>query len=179
MPDQLPLKLRWAYERGRLRYAALGVAVMIAWTGLAMWVGGTRATPIWGGVATALVTLALWRGRDLEVAAWSGAALALIPFTCALLAPHMSHACSVGGCSTWCAPMCAIGGAIAGGLLGYATRRKKLAFPFWLTSVGLIFCVGAMGCRCAGVASLVALGLSVCVSAGLPRLWRPAPRTLA
>jgi hypothetical protein len=126
-------------------------------------------TLAFGSVLFFLGVALLWYGRSAKQAVIPGVAAGLVPLLFAICARQLHHVCGGDHCLTFCVPVCVVGGAIAGLVVGSASMREGRGFGFWLAAAGVTLLTGAMGCACAGLPGLVGLALGFAVS-GVPAL---------
>lgn len=161
-PRDLPrirARARWAYERGRLQRALLGVAPLSLTVAIATCVAVRPETAAGLGVAAVLLgTLMLWYGRDPKRAFIWGAAAGIIPLVLAIVASHV-HACGAEGCTNWCVPACSGGGVLAGGLVAFQGYKRRAGRWFLISASALALLVGSMGCSCIGASGVIGLML--------------------
>lgn len=152
-------KARFAYERGRLRRALLGVMplALVACVALCF---AERPTAALGFAlcALALGAAMLWYGQEPKRAFLLGAVAGIVPLTLVTIANHV-HVCGPAGCATWCMQACCTGGVVAGLFVAYQGHRRRAGARYWLSASALALLVGAMGCSCIGVSGLVGLVL--------------------
>jgi hypothetical protein len=156
---QLEQRARVRYELVRLRRALLGVCPLAPVLLLALWVSERPTSTLCFGLsAAALGVLMLWYGRDPQRAVLPGFSAGLIPLALSLCANQIHH-CGPDGCSSFCAPACALGGAVAGLAIASVGSRRQLGVWFWLGASGLALATGAMGCSCVGYSGVLGLGV--------------------
>jgi hypothetical protein len=156
---RLEAQARARYELGRLRRALLGVCPLVPVWLLALWLSARPlSTLCCGACAILLSTWMLWYGRDPQRAVLPGVAAGLIPLALSLCANQL-HQCGPDGCSSFCAPACTLGGAVAGLAIASVGRRRQLGPWFWIGASGLALATGAMGCSCVGYSGVLGLGV--------------------
>ena len=166
-------RARVAYELGRMRRALLGVAPVVVIVAVAACFAHRPASTLWFGLATMSVGgLMLWYGRDPQRAVLPGIAAGLVPLVFALCANNI-HTCGPDGCTTFCAPACAVGGIVAGLAVAGIGNQRRAGISFWLTGSALALLTGAMGCACIGYSGVVGLGLGF-IAGVVPGLIRRA-----
>jgi hypothetical protein len=166
---RLERQARARYELGRLRRALLGALPLLPVLLLALCLSQRPASTLCFGLgAAALSVLLLWYGRDPQRAVLPGLAAGLIPLVLSLCANQL-HQCGPDGCSSFCAPACTLGGAVAGLAVASVGTRRRLGPWFWLCASGLTLLTGAMGCSCVGYSGI--LGLAVGHGLGLLPAW--------
>lgn len=166
MADPIEERARRAYENGRRVRAAELSAPFLAIGVLAMVTGTRVSTAIFVSLALTLLAFAfLVRGQSLGRAVLPGLLLGLVPFGCAHAAQHvpasLGHLCTGSQCVSWCIPMCAAGGLIAGAWIGRLARRAASPFVFAVGAGSLAVLTGSLGCACVGLSGVAgaALGL--------------------
>ncbi|MEO8179943.1 MAG: hypothetical protein ABI895_14005 [Deltaproteobacteria bacterium] len=171
---RLERRARARYELGRLRRALLGVCPLVPVLLLSLWLTERPLATLCFGLGTAaLGAWLLWQGRDSQRAVLPGVLAGLIPLALSLCANQLHH-CGPGGCSSFCAPACTLGGAVAGLAIGSVGSRRQLGVWFWLGASSLALATGAMGCSCAGYLGTLGLGVGFALGTlpGLLRLRR-------
>ncbi len=157
-------RLRWAYERARLRRAALWLAPLVVFM---VWACASAWQPIRLVIAIALglVTLfALWRGQKIGLLVVSAWVVGLVPFALARSGMQAAHACSAGSagaCSTICIASCTLGGLIAGFFLTRWVHATKAGWAVWLLGAGVILLLGALGCQPMSLASMLGMAFGI------------------
>lgn len=155
----LQRRVRWAYERGRLRRALLGVAPVFVIVAVTACVAHQPMSTLWFGLATVSVGAAmLWYGRDPQKAVLPGIAAGLVPLVLALCANSV-HSCGADGCSSLCVHACAVGGVVAGLAVASVGNQRRAGIWFWLSASSLTLLTGAMGCSCIGYSGVAGLGI--------------------
>jgi hypothetical protein len=161
----LQRRARTRYEVARLRAATLGVLPLTLVMTAALCFTERPASTLGFGLAAAAVGLVLlWYGRAPQRAVLPGAAAGLVPLALSLCANQIHH-CGSDGCSSFCAPACALGGVVAGLLVASIGRRRGADVGFWLPASGMALLTGSMGCTCVGYSGL--LGLTFGFAVGL------------
>lgn len=152
-------RARWAYERARLRDAALGILPLVALVVVAACFARRPMSSLgFGATAIGAALWMLWYGRDPQRAALPGIAAGTIPLLFAICANRM-HCCGPEGCGMWCVPACSAGGVIAGLVIARVGVVKRAGPAFWLSASGIALLTGAMGCSCVGFSGVVGLGM--------------------
>ena len=157
---------RRAYSRGRFKLAATGALAALALTLLALLMGSNEKA-LWFGAALLIVaTASLYFGRAPGRAVLPAFVLGLIPFS-ALLIVHAvgSHSCHAGGCAPLCLPTCGVSGLVAGGLLAIIAIRSRASLGFIAAAAPMVWLVGALGCPCVGMASVLGMALGITLPA--------------
>jgi hypothetical protein len=155
--QQVRARARRAYEWGRVRRAAGGVAPVLPLVALAAYLSA-RPGPAWtfGLGAFLLGAALLWVGREPQRAVLPGLAAGAVPLVLALCANQV-HLCGPDGCSTLCMPACIAGGLAAGAGISVLGLRRRAGWAWWLGASTLSLLVGAMGCSCVGYSGVVGL----------------------
>ncbi|MEM7434799.1 MAG: hypothetical protein AAF436_06570 [Myxococcota bacterium] len=164
---------RRALSFGRLQLASTAVVAALVLM-LVAWLLGNGGKTMWIGTLLAVVAAySLFVGRALGRAVLPAFAIGLIPFSALLAIQALTgNGCHMGGCATLCLPTCVLSGLIAGGLLAFVSIRVRATLAFVGAAAGMIWLVGALGCPCVGVSSLVGMAAGIAVPAGsvIPRL---------
>ena len=156
------------YERSRFKLAVLAAMPSLLLPAIAFTVGGrlafsaTLGVGIWGAVV-----LLAWRGREWGMSVPLGLLAGAVPLSLALLAQTIGHVCTPQGCTTFCVPMCAAGGAIAGLVIAAAARRSPAPLVTLGCGAALSLAVGSMGCACVGAAGMLGMGAGLVASMGV------------
>ncbi|HEU4582444.1 MAG TPA: hypothetical protein VFS67_29505 [Polyangiaceae bacterium] len=172
---RLERQARARYELGRLRRALLGALPLLPVSLIALCLSQRPASTLCLGLCSAALSVfLLWYGRDPQRAVLPGLAAGLIPLALSLCANQL-HQCGPDGCSSFCAPACTLGGAVAGLAVASVGKRRKLGPWFWACSSLLALLTGAMGCSCVGYSGV--LGLGVGYGLALLPAWLQRPKT--
>jgi hypothetical protein len=156
---RLEQRARARYELGRLRRALLGVCPLVPVILLALWLNERPVSTLCCGLAAAALGAGmLWYGRDPQRAVLPGVAAGLIPLALSLCANQI-HQCGPDGCTSFCAPACTLGGAVAGLAIASVGSRRQLGPWYWVGASGLALATGAMGCSCVGYSGVLGLGV--------------------
>jgi hypothetical protein len=171
--------MRRAYERGRLRHAAVRALLLVPVGALAAAGGRANASTAGALAVLTLVMVALWwRGLDWGRGAEVGLAAGSIAFAAPFFLAAVGLGCSGDACSASCRLMCSGGGVVSGVMAGVAlSRHPSATFAVAVTLVSVAFAsVGCidMGLVTAGtvVATLVVTELLVASTLGLAHLRR-------
>jgi hypothetical protein len=155
----LERRARVRYELTRLRRALLGVCPLAPVLCVALYLSARPSSTLcFGLAAAALAVLMLWYGRDPQRAVLPGFSAGAIPLALSLCANQL-HQCGPDGCSSFCAPACTLGGAVAGLAIASVGNSRRLGPWFWLGASGLALATGAMGCSCVGYSGVLGLGV--------------------
>ena len=150
-------RARRAYEWGRLRRAALGVAPVIPLVAVAAYLSARPGTAwSFGLSAFALGTALLWVGREPQRAVLPGLVAGAVPLVLSLCANRV-HLCGPDGCSTLCMPACIAGGVAAGAGIALFGLRRRAGWTWWAAASTLTLLMGAMGCSCVGYSGVFGL----------------------
>lgn len=173
----LPSSVRLAYERGRVRDAALqSLPVVFVAAAVFAATGGAAAQAGLMGLLLGVFLLARWRGL-----AWGrGAVLGVLAGTGPALVSACLMAQGLGcvgpGCAAWCTQICGAAGALGGALLGVGTREPRAL----MAGIFLASTAAALGCWPMGMGMLGgmlgALLLTTLGVAGARRALRKAYR---
>lgn len=173
----LEQRARRRYELGRLRRAALGALPLLPILLVALYLTQRPTSTLCFGLGALGLTLAmLWYGRSPQRAVLPGVAAGVVPLALSLCANQIHH-CGANGCSSFCAPACTLGGALAGLAVMSVARRRGLGLGFLLGASGVALLTGAMGCTCVGYSGV--LGLGVGYGLGLLPGWLRFRRSAA
>ena len=165
--NEIERRVQSAYERGRLKRAALfsaliaAVSLLFASLAAHLWLSASLAVTL---VVASFVFL--WRGQDLERGLATGLLAGSVPLLLAFAARPFGHGCEIGGnCYSWCVPACAVGGALATALVVRAAQGAEHVAKFGgaagLTTVAL----GTLGCSCVSMGGAAVLAAVFVVSA--------------
>jgi hypothetical protein len=169
--DALEARARSAYERSRWRLGAQAAWPALIMAGICVALGGRPlATLVMGAILAGVIAKATHHGREASRAVIPGLLAGALPLLAGLIACRVPHACGMGLCLSWCAPLCLAAGGLAGLLLGIGTNRAPLDrrhSMFVATSIALL--AGSLGCLVVGLGGIVGmfLGLSLGAVAGL------------
>jgi hypothetical protein len=161
---RLAARARRAYERGRLRSAALRALPLVPLVGLAT--AGCAAPQevlLCGAVLLAAVTGLLWRGEEYGAGVGPGVAAGLLPLLLPVATRLTGHPCSAAAC--YVLPVvCALGGLAGGILLGLVAPSpragRRVAF---VAACAVAALTGAVGCLMYGLVGLVVMGAGLVV----------------
>lgn len=169
--DNLEVRVRRAYERGRWRLGALSAWPALLLAGVCITLGGQPSiTILTGALLAGVIVLAVHHGRAAARAVMPGLAAGSLPLLAGLAACRVPHACGGAACMEFCAPLCVAAGAIAGLFLAVRARRSDTSRSSSIFVGGCIaMLTGALGCVLVGVGGVVgmALGLSAGAAVGL------------
>jgi hypothetical protein len=148
-------RARWAYELGRLRFAApygAGAAAVVVLAGLI----GAPSPPLFAALGVTLVAVCIAMptiSRRLAGQVRPGLLAGAVPMIAAL-ASARGHGCA-DACSDLCAPLCAAAGLVVGAWLGRSHARWGALLVASLTA--------AVGCIAVGAGALAGalLGLAL------------------
>jgi hypothetical protein len=167
----LQRRARLRYELGRLRRAGLGTLPLLPLLGVALCLTQRPASTLYFGLgALAAALLMLWQGQLAQRAVLPGLCAGVVPLALSLCANQIHH-CGAHGCSSFCAPACALGGTLAGLAVMAVARRRGLGLRFVLGASAVALLTGAMGCSCVGYSGVLGLGGGYLLGA-LPGLLR-------
>lgn len=159
----LELRARRAYERGRLRSALGKGAVVMTVAGLGL-LHCTRLGPTIGCIAflTVVVVVFLHVGRGLARGARVGLAAGLVPFLAPIVVQALGVYCASPVLCLSVLPICFVGGAVGGLVLGYMGARPPIdARTFWVGAITVTLAAGSVGCLLAGAAGLAGLAVGL------------------
>jgi hypothetical protein len=163
---RLEARVRRAYERGRLRSAALRALPIVPLVALATaGCSSPREVIACGAVLLVAVTGFLWRGQEFGAGVGPGIGAGLLPLLLPVFSRACGHPCSAASC--YVMPiMCAVGGLAGGVLLGvlapapHAGRRVSFVVACVVAAL-----TGAVGCLLYGLVGLVVMGAGLVVGA--------------
>lgn len=164
-----------AFNRGRLRLASTGAFATTALLGVGLALGSDSKAWWFGAALLVFASASLYMGRSAGRAVLPAFVIGLIPFTALLCVQWFGgHQCHPGGCAPMCLPTCGVSGLIAGGLLAYVAVRTRATLGFLAAGATMVWLVGALGCPCIGVWSVLgmAAGIGLPALAVLPKLAR-------
>jgi len=154
----LPPSLRGAYERGRLRDAAVSALPVLLLPALGI---GLARGAIGAVVASAVLVVGFailrWRGRS-----WSqGAIVGVVAGSVAAAAPFCialdGSGCVGTACATWCLPVCGAAGVVAGVIVGARSRDLRAL----MSGAVIAAAAAALGCWPMGVAMVGSAALAI------------------
>lgn len=171
MADPVFAQAGAAYERGRIKWAALSSLPMAFIPVASFAVGHRLGSSVALGVALLVMsTLLLWRGQALGRGVGAGLKAGLVPLVFSHTANLYGHICTESGCTSLCVPACILGGVIAGVIVARSAARSAMPVQT-LTSGAAIAClVGAFGCACVGFGGMVGMILGTAASVSVTRL---------
>jgi hypothetical protein len=173
-PELVRARAKAAYERGRLRDAAIVGSFAVPFALIVGVLEGHTAACFGVGVAlAAVVTFLHFRGRDLARGIVPGVVAGVFPLAGALVASK-GHLCIGGSCFSACLTACAAGGLVAGLFAARFARRASLPRAAWVSAGSVALLVGALGCLCVGVFGVLGLAGGILVGSA-PLVLRPAP----
>jgi hypothetical protein len=158
LPQTVLHRTRLAYERSRLRRAALGFSPVLLLAALA-YSTGTRSlwSLLFGLILFGIGTSVLWYGRTLRKAVLPALGAGMAPLLLVLCAMHVGHWCTGTDCTTLCMHACIAGGLIAGLCVARVGGRQGGGLLFWASSSAIALCTAAMACACLGLSGLAGL----------------------
>jgi hypothetical protein len=163
---RLEARARGAYERGRLRAAALRAVPLVPLIALAtVGCGEPRDVALCGAALLVVVAGLLWRGEEFGAGVGPGVAGGLVPLLLPVATRLTGHACTVGSCSI-VPVICALGGLAGGILLGVAAPAPRAGHRVtFVVACAVAALTGAVGCLLYGLVGLVVMGAGL--AAGL------------
>ena len=122
----LPSKVRGAYERGRIRDAAVSALPVLLLPALGIGLArGALGAVVASGVLVVGFAILRWRGQSWSqgavVGVVAGAVAAAAPFCIAL----DGSGCVGAACAAWCLPVCGGAGVVAGLIVGARSRDLR------------------------------------------------------
>lgn len=166
-----------AYERGRLKWAALS-ALPLAIIPLGSFAVGHRliSSTALGAALLITSTALLWRGQLFSKSLATGLKAGLVPLVLSHGANLYGHICTAEGCTSLCVPACALGGLVAGAIVARAAARMTAPVPALVTGGAIACIVGAFGCACVGFGGMAGMVLGTAAVISTTRLWAVARR---
>lgn len=155
-----------AFGRGRIRLALVGALATIALMLLGLLIGSDTKSIWFGAALMVLATSSLYFGRAPGRAVLPAFVIGLIPFSALIVAQVATgHGCHVGGCTTFCMPTCVASGLVAGGLIAFVGVRTRATVGFILAGGTMTWLVGALGCPCIGISSVLGMAAGIALPA--------------
>jgi hypothetical protein len=172
--EPLFLQATTAYERGRVRWAAAS-ALPMAVIPIASFAVGQRwlSSVALGVVLLALSTFLLWRGQSAAQGLTAGLKAGLVPLVLAHGANLYGHICTSSGCTSLCVPACALGGVMAGAIIGFTARKSRAPLQVFGWGAVTSCLVGAFGCACVGSGGIVGMVLGTAAALAATHLGAP------
>ncbi|MBK7865166.1 MAG: hypothetical protein IPJ65_42530 [Archangiaceae bacterium] len=166
-----------AYERGRVRWAALG-ALPLAIVPLASFAVGHRlgSSLVLGGALLVFAALLLWQGRSLSRGLSVGLKAGFVPLVASHAANLYGHICTAEGCTSLCLPACIAAGVVAGAVVALAAARSREPLQVLGAGALVTVLVGGLGCACVGYGGLAGMVLGTFASMSVVRLAVPGHR---
>ena len=165
----IPKALRSAYERGRMRDAVIHSVVVAAIVGVLLVAAG-RSIPqlVLGAVLVVVFLISRWRGMS-----WAqGAAVGVFAGVVAALGPScvvmQGGACVGPGCTAIGEAVCAIGGVVAGVVIGLRARDRRALVAATVVAV----LESAIGCWPFGLAAAAGTGATLLAGTCCARVVR-------
>lgn len=167
----VPSTVRGAYERGRLRDAALSALPVLLLPALGI---GLARGAIGAVVASVVLVVGFailrWRGRSWSqgavVGVIAGAVAAAAPFCIAL----DGSGCVGSACATWCLPVCGGAGVVAGIIVGARSRDGRAL----VSGAVIAAAAAALGCWPMGMAMVGSAAAAIVAGVLAARLGRLA-----
>lgn len=165
--DPLRTLARRAYERGRHKRAFVTCAYALPMVAFSVVVRGPAPAILATGAL--LIAVVFWmsqRGGALARSIGPGLLAGIPPFAVPLVLHAIGHPCAMGGCLTpacaaICMPACAIGGAVAGIVIGISTLvESKQPVSTLLGASVIAILAGTLGCWFAGLSGVFGMGLA-------------------
>lgn len=172
-PDDVFKTATAAYERGRLRWAALSV-LPLAIVPLGSYAVGQRlgSSIFLGAALLGAGVVMLWRGQEWARGLSTGLKAGVVPLALSHAAALYGHVCTPSGCTSLCVPACALGGVVAGLIVAVAAARSVAPLKV-LAAGGATAClVGAFGCSCVGLGGIAGMMLGTAFAICAARLWQ-------
>jgi hypothetical protein len=159
---------RQAYERGRVRHAALAALPFAIVGALAGAPDGRLTALIGAALLLAVAAVALFRGQDVGRAIVPGALAGALPVAMVTLSMRYAHVCTTVSCTTVCLAACAVGGALAAAVVHFHARRADSPRQAWFGGAMIATAMGFVACTCLGILGIAAMTAGVLVGS-LPR----------
>ena len=173
--DRVRSRVRSAYERGRLRCALLVALPALVLGVVVARIEGSRSV----GAAAAAVAMYVvsatlyWRGLGFARGVIPGVCAGVVPFVAMHVARLYVDPAHGTSCVAVCATSAALGGVVAGALIGRLSAASEHARATWISAMLLAALIGSIACASIGIAGVV--GLVVGLIAGSARfVLRPA-----
>lgn len=164
---RLEARARRAYERGRLRSAALrGALPLVPLVALAtVGCADQREVLLCGAALLVAVTLLLWRGQEYAAGVGPGVAAGLLPLLLPVATRITGHPCATDSC--YLLPVvCALGGLAGGVLLGVMAPAPRAGHRVaFIVACAVAALTGAIGCLLYGLVGLVVMAAGLAVGA--------------
>ncbi len=159
-----------AYERGRVRWAALSALPLAIVPIASFFVGHRLGSSVGLGVALLVgATVMLWRGQSYARGLTLGLKAGFIPLVLSHGANLYGHLCTASGCTSLCVPACIAGGLVAGLWIALSAARAPWQVLASAASVALL--VGSFGCACIGFGGLAGMTLGLAASMSVTRAF--------
>lgn len=169
-------RARRAYERGRIQRALVSAIplVVVAVIGGAL-ARDVRVAALVGASMYVVAAVAFWRGRGLARGVLPGVAAGVVPFVAMHAARMYGHVCGGAMCFSVCIPAAALGGLVAGALIGRFARGSTEVMRSWGSAAAFAALTGALACACSGVGGVLGLVAGLLVGSVPLVVLRPAP----
>lgn len=169
--EALRSTVRYAYERGRLRFGMraapfVGAMMVVSW-----WLSKRPSvTMAGGGLLLAVAVLFRWWGGAYGRAVMPGLLAGVLPLVLPLLLRSGGHCCIGGICWSFCMVACIGGGLVAGAIVGRLSANEEASPWKFLGAATLVAMVaGTMGCAVAGLAGTAGMASAI-LGSSLPTL---------
>ena len=163
--EVLQARARRAYEAGRLRWSLRLAPFVLLAAGAAYACGRPLGlTCALGAALLPLVVGLSFAGGSAGLAVIPGLAGGSAAMVLPLFLGTFGHLCFGDRCMTLCLPMCVLGGAIAGVVIGSAARHDR---QFLVSALAVAGLTGALACTLAGLAGVGGMLLALLVAARL------------
>jgi hypothetical protein len=163
---RLEARVRRAYERGRLRSAALRALPIVPLVALAtVGCAAPREVAMCGAALLAAVIGLLWRGQEFGAGVGPGLAAGLLPLLLPVASRLAGHPCTAASCYVM-PVVCALGGLAGGVLLGVLAPAPRAGRRVtFVVACAVAALTGAVGCLLYGLVGLVVMGAGLAVGA--------------
>ena len=164
-----------AYERGRIKWAALSVLPLLIIPCGSVAVGHRLMSSVVLGLALMVFGgVLLWRGQAFGRGLTTGLKAGLVPLALSHGANLYGHVCTASGCASLCVPACVLGGAIAGALVAWTASRSVAPLQVLGSGAVTACLMGAFGCACVGFGGVAGMVLGTGAALATTRLWSTA-----
>jgi hypothetical protein len=163
---RLKLRMKRAYEWGRLRYALRWAVPTLLLAALVAFLVRQVSWPLTLGVLLyfACVVL-LWIGRSPGRGVLPGVVYGLLPLTGGLISRFNGHVCLGLSCYSSCLLYCVSGGVAAGLLVARLAAKSEAPAVVFLSAAATSLLTGAIGISCVGVHGLIGMAVGVALGA--------------
>lgn len=165
MSADVPLALRRAYERGRLRHAFEDTAPLLVLVVVAAALFTTWQTVIVGAALLVFALVAVWRGGRAGRVVGFASQVAWLPPVLMLFGEPFGGACGLAELTPLFVAVGVVAGVLLGGfLVARAAVRTEAGLVGWGVASLIIVGSGSLGCICIPAASLATLATGLVAS---------------